>query len=198
MAHTAAELGDLPAARAYGATVNPSLWLDRRSGASDGELLLLSRLTQLSERAGVTGGLSRTLRRLRAEPAFPLPIEDSPRRDRLRLLHALRIALIQHVALLAARIPPFTPFAGTTLEDVQVQLLRLDIKGAVETLKQRFPAQRETARAAGDFGETATYDPGEGEGYAVEHATLFDPLLRLHGLILQTTTALDHEIGACG
>jgi len=198
MARTAAELGDLPAARAYGATVNPSLWLDRRSGASDGELLLLARLTQLSERAGVTGGLSRTLRRLRAEPVFPLPIEDSPRRDRLRLLHALRIALIQHVALLAARLPPFTPFAGVTLEDVQVQLLRLDIKGAVETLKQRFPAQRENARAAGDFGETATYDPGEGEGYAVEHATLFDPLLRVHGLILQTTTALDHEIGACG
>jgi len=102
------------------------------------------------------------------------------------------------VAILAARIPPFTPFAGITVEDVQVQLLRLDIKGAVETLKQRFPLHRETPRASGDFGERATYDPGEGEGYAVEHVTLFDPLLRLHALLLQTTTALDHEIGACG
>ena len=35
MARMAASLGDLPAARAYGATVNPSLWLDRRAGAED-------------------------------------------------------------------------------------------------------------------------------------------------------------------
>jgi phosphoenolpyruvate carboxylase len=198
MARTAASLGDLPAARAYGATVNPSLWLDRRAGAEAAELPLLSTLTRLSERAGLTSGLSRTLRRLRAEPAFPLPLEDDARRDRLRLIHALRIALIQYVGILTARIPPFTPFAGATLEDVQVQLLRLDIEGAVGTLKQRFPAHRENPRASGDFGETATYDPGEGEGYAFLHATLFDPLLRLRTLLLQTTTALDHEIGACG
>jgi phosphoenolpyruvate carboxylase len=198
MARMAASLGDLPAARAYAATVNPSLWLDRRAGAPAAEAPLLETLTALAERAGLTGGLSRTLRKLRAEPAFPLPLEETPRRDRMRLLHALRIALIQSVALLAARLPPFTPFQGITLEDVQVQLLRLDVKSAVETLKSRFPAHQDKRATAGNFGEVPTYDPGETEGYAHEHATLFDPLLRLHALILQTTTALDHEIGACG
>jgi phosphoenolpyruvate carboxylase len=198
MARAAAGLGDLPAARAYGATVNPSLWLDRRAGAPPEEGALLSRLTELSERAGLTAGLSRTLRRLRAEPAFPLPLEESERQGRMRLLHAIRISLIQRIALIAARLPAFTPYQGITLEDVQVQLLRLDVKGAVETLKARFPAHREAARTAGDFGERPTYDPGEGQGYAQDHETLFDPLLRLHALLLQTTTALDHEIGACG
>ena len=198
MAQTAASLGDLPAARAYGATVNPSLWLDRRAGAPLEESALLSKLTDLAERVGLTAGLSRTLRRLRAEPAFPLPLEDDARRDRLRLLHALRITLIQRIALIAARLPPFTPYQGITLEDVQVQLVRLDVKGAVATLKDRFPAHRESTRAWGDYGEHPTYDPGEGRGYAHEHATLFDPLLRLHALLQQTTTALDHEIGACG
>jgi phosphoenolpyruvate carboxylase len=198
LARTAALLGDLPATRAYAATVNPSLWLDRRAGAPVAEAPLLETLTSLAERAGLTGGLSRTLRKLRAEPAFPLSLEDAPRRDRMRLLHALRIALIQAVALLAARLPPFTPFQGITLEDVQGQLLRLEVKSAVETLKARFPAHQDQRIAAGDFSEIPTYDPGETEGYAREHAALFDPLLRLHALILQTTTALDHEIGACG
>jgi phosphoenolpyruvate carboxylase len=198
MARTAASLGDLAALRAYGATVNPSLWLDRRAGAPEGETPLLATLTALSEKAGLTAGLSRTLRKLRGEPAFPLPFEESPRRDRVRLLHALRITLIQRIALLAARIPPFTPQTGLTREDIQLQLLRLDVKAAVETLKRIFPARRDPAGARGDFGEWPTYDPGAGQGYAHEHAVLFDPLLRLHALILQTTTALDHEIGACG
>ena len=198
MARTAASLGDLPAARAYAATVNPSLWLDRAAVAPAAESPLLETLTPLAERAGLTGDLSRTLRRLRAEPAFPLPLDEGARRDRLRLLHALRISLIQAVAMLAARLPVFTPFQGITLEDVQGQLLRLDVKSAVETLKQRFPAHRHKRAVSGYFGETPTYNPGEREGYAQEHAVLFDPLLQLHALILQTTTALDHEIGACG
>jgi phosphoenolpyruvate carboxylase len=197
MAQTAASVGDLPAMRAYAATVNPSLWLDRRAGAPASELPMLESLTLLAERAGLTSNLSRTLRRIRAEPAFPLPIVESPRRDRMRLLHALRIGLIQRIALLAPRIPQFTPQLGLTREDVQVQLLRLDVKAAVATLTGIFPAQRQNT-GGGDFGETPTYDPGESEGYAHEHAVLFEPLLRLHALILQTTTALDHEIGACG
>jgi phosphoenolpyruvate carboxylase len=198
MASTAAGLGDLPAARAYGATVNPSLWLDRRAGAPPGEATVLPKLVGLAERAGMTAAMSRTLRRLRAEPAFPLELKEEARRDRVRLLHGLRLALIQRIALLAARIPPFTPFQDVTIEDVQGQLLRLEVTKAVETLKARFPAHRERKSAAGRFGETPTYDPGEADGYAHEHATLFDPLLRLHALLLQTTTALDHEIGACG
>ena len=184
--------------RAYGATVNPSLWLDRRTGAPAAEAGLLPALVRLAERAGLTAALSRALRRIRSEPAFPLPLEEGARRDRLLLLHGLRIALIQRIALLAARIPPFTPFQDITVEDVQDQLIRLDVQAAVATLKERFPAHRDRKAAEGAFGEEPTYDPGGAEGYAQEHATLFDPLLRLQALLLQTTTALDHEIGACG
>ena len=198
MARTAAGLGDLAVMRAYGATVNPSLWLDRRTGAPAAEAGLLPALVRLAERAGLTAALSRALRRIRSEPAFPLPLEEGARRDRLLLLHGLRIALIQRIALLAARIPPFTPFQDITVEDVQDQLIRLDVKAAVATLKERFPAHRDRKAAEGAFGEEPTYDPGGAEGYAQEHATLFDPLLRVHALLLQTTTALDHEIGACG
>jgi phosphoenolpyruvate carboxylase len=198
MARTAASLGDLAATRAYAATANPSLWLDRRACASSAETPLLENLAALAGRADMTGGLSRALRLLRAEPAFPLAIEDEPRRDRMRLLHALRITLIQSIAVLAARIPPFTPFAGVTPDDLRVQLLRLEVESTVETLKQRFPAHQDRRASGGNFGETPTYDPGDSDGYGVEHERLFDPLMRIYSLVLKTTTALDHEIGACG
>jgi len=198
MASVAASVSDLPAMRAYAATVNPSLWLDRRAGAPTSEAPLLSSLTQLAERAGLTSSLSRTLRSIRSDSSFPLPIPNSPRRDRLRLLHALRIALIQRIALLAARVPVFTPYENVTREDVQLQLMRLDVAGAVETLRARFPAHKTMPEANADFGEHPTYQPSVASGYARERAELFEPLLALHALILRTTTALDLEIGACG
>jgi phosphoenolpyruvate carboxylase len=198
MAAIAASLSDLAAMRAYAATVNPSLWLDRRSGAPASETPLLASLTQLAERAALTSALSRTLRTIRSDPGFPLPIPESPRRDRLRLLHALRIALIQRIALLASRVPVFTPYETVTREDVQLQLIRMDVAAAVETLRARFPAHQTMAQDHADFGEQPTYQPGIASGYARERSELFEPLLGLHALLLQTTTALDLDIGACG
>jgi phosphoenolpyruvate carboxylase len=198
MATAAASLSDLPAMRAYAATVNPSLWLDRRAGAPAAEAALLPSLTQLAERADMTSALSRTLRRIRSDPGFPLPIQQNARRDRLRLLHALRIALLQRIALLAARVPAFTPYDSVTREDVQLQLIRLDVTAAVETLRSRFPAHQTIQEDHADFGEQPTYEPSVASGYAKERAELFEPLLSLHALILKTTTALDLEIGACG
>jgi len=198
MASVAASISDLPAMRAYAATVNPSLWLDRRAGAPASEAPLLACLTQLAERAALTSSLSRTLRSIRSDPHFPLPIPQSPRRDRLRLLHGLRIALIQRIALLAARVPVFTPYENVTREDVQLQLIRLDVTAAVETLRARFPAHQTMQEDNADFGEQPTYQPSVASGYARERSELFEPLLALHALILRTTTALDLEIGACG
>ena len=198
MAEAAAALGELQATRAYAATVNPSLWLDRRRGHMVEDDAVLATLTRLSERAGITGALSRTLRHMRVEPRFPVPLEETPRRTRLRLIHGLRIALIQRIALLAARVPPFMPKEGLTREDVQVQLLRLDVKGALETLTTIFSALPRPLPADANFGEPAAYVPDEDHGYAAEHEVLFQPLERLHALLLETTAALNHEIGACG
>ena len=117
---------------------------------------------------------------------------------RVQLLHGLRVALIQRICLLASRIPEFTPRAGFTLEQAQLMLMRLDIPAAIARLEEVFPARANPELAKVDFGETDTYAPAETHGYGVEHQTLFQPILALHGLLLRTTTALGHECGACG
>ncbi len=196
MADQAAALSDLQATRAYAATVNPSLWLDQVK-TGDTEEDVLRRLSRLSERAGLTGRMSTVLRHMRAEPALPAPVA-SERRMRVQLLHGLRVALIQRICLLASRIPEFTPRAGFTLEQAQLMLMRLDIPAAIARLEEVFPARANPELAKVDFGETDTYAPAETHGYGVEHQTLFQPILALHGLLLRTTTALGHECGACG
>jgi len=196
MAGAAAALSDLQATRAYAATVNPSLWLDQvKVGFADEEAL--RRLSRLSERAALTARLSTVLRHMRAEPALDAP-EASERRLRVQLLHGLRIALIQRICLLAARIPTFTPRAGFTLEQAQLMLMRLDVPSAVAQLGEVFPARADTELGEMEFGEADDYAPGEVQGYGLEHQTLFRPLLALHALLLRTTTALNHECGACG
>jgi phosphoenolpyruvate carboxylase len=199
MAAQAASLSDMQATRAYAAVVNPSLWLDRRAvQPNDGKVL--GALTRLSQKAGLTEALSRILRRLRAERPLPavLAPAETPRRNRVRLLHALRISLIQRAALLAARIPPFTPLGGVTREGIQTRILRLDILPAVDDLMEQFPLRPREGLDGLDFGETVQTGSVEPAGYGREHAELFQPLLKIHDLILDTTAALNHEIGACG
>jgi phosphoenolpyruvate carboxylase len=201
LAETAAALSDLQATRAYAATVNPSVWLDQVLAEPPEEgglpVELLRKITHAAERAGLTGRLSNVLRQMRLEPAMPPP-RPSARRARLTLLHALRIALIQRIAVLAARVPAFTPRAGFTVEDCQLQLMRLDIPPAVARLAEVFPIRSDGAVAAADFGEPHGVSPADGAGYALEHETLFEPLLELHALVLKITAALNHECGACG
>ncbi len=70
MVAQAALLSDVQATRAYAATVNPSLWLDRRAVQPD-DAKVLGALTRLAQKAGLTEALSRALRRLRAERDLP-------------------------------------------------------------------------------------------------------------------------------
>jgi phosphoenolpyruvate carboxylase len=204
MVETASALSDLQAVRAYAATVNPSLWLDRRAVGLSNKIV--ANLATLCERAGLTGRLSKVLRQMRVEPAIDLSGPDAAphaaphaeRRARVRLLHAIRIGLIQQTALLAERIPAFAPRLDVDREELRLQLLRLDILPAVAKLKILFPASSGHTQEPLDFGETATYLAAPRAGYAREEAELIAPLEQIHRLLLATTAALDHEMGACG
>ncbi len=204
MVETASALSDLQAVRAYAATVNPSLWLDRRAVGLSNKIV--ANLATLCERAGLTGRLSKVLRQMRVEPvvelssdtASPTPSPHAERRARVRLLHAIRLSLIQQTALLAERIPAFAPRLDVDREELRVQLLRLDIPPAVAKLKILFPASSGHTQEPLDFGETATYLAAPRTGYAREEAELIAPLEQIHRLLLATTSALDHEMGACG
>ena len=194
----AAACSDLDVLRATVSLLDPGSWLDRAAHAQ-----IAGRAEQLAEIAAALGSMrlwetmQLTVRRaqadqLRLRGAWP----DLPRMgDRAALLHALRLALIGRIWLLATAIPDFSPRFGATPESIRARLLRLDVPAALEILHSIFPR---------DPGHSADHDYGEPSGpaahlsYEREHETLFQPIARLFALTREITAALNHEIGAFG
>ncbi len=206
----AERLSSLDVLGAYVALLNPVSWL-RRAFTTDEprraqEMRRLARLLEETQRHECLNRVMRTffadMIDLRAgfdaiNAAKTLPsIVEACRAD-LALLHALRIALVQEIFLLAVRIPRFSSQPDATTHDVVTDLLQLDVDRALEVLRRAFPAAVEPV--AGDaFGEPATYRTDVEQGYDKEHRELFVPLYRLYDLVRRVSTGLTHIMGAVG
>jgi phosphoenolpyruvate carboxylase len=199
---TALEISDLDATRAYAYIFDPGLWLTNsgrsRSATRTRELRELARL---SEQIEGHERVARVIRRLQADYLLLIELlqpRDSVRRRRVILLHALKVALIQRIALLATGIPPFSPQRGVARDDVLARILVLEVPAAVRMLAQIFPTQQVNTGGSENFGEESNYRPEAATSYAVEHRTILDPLDRLYELVRVIGSALNHEIGAMG
>lgn len=115
--------------------------------------------------------------------------------EREILLHALRLALIQRIWLLATEIPDFSPRHGVTREILDAAILRLDIPAALKILDEISP---DTSAGAShlDYGEPPT--PRSAGSYTREHTEIFVPIRELFGIIREIAIAVAHEIGAFG
>ena len=145
--------------------------------------------------------MARVIRRLQADHLLLLELlqpRDSVRRRRVILLHALKVAIVQRIALLSTGIPPFSPQLGVTRDNVLAGVLVLEVPAAVKMLAQIFPTQQVNTGDDENFGEESNYQPETATSYAVEHRTIFDPLNRLYELVRLLGSALNHEIGAMG
>jgi phosphoenolpyruvate carboxylase len=125
------------------------------------------------------------------------PRIDDAVRDDLVVLHALRLALIHELFVLAARVPEFSPQYGTTPEILTNRIVHLQVERAVELLGQIFPPYQNLA-LVDDFGEPATYRSQTTRGYEAQHREIFEPMAKLHTLIRRISTAVIHLIGATG
>ena len=111
------------------------------------------------------------------------------------LLHALRLALVQRIWLLATEVPDFSPRHGVTRQVLLDRVIQLDVPAALALLAEIFPAAADPA-AERDYREP----PGpRGQGsYAREHAAIFEPMRRLFDLVREIGTAVTHGVGAFG
>ncbi len=196
LAEAAAGRSDLSILDGYAATVDPASWLAcaGRTPAPGDDIALAA----VAERAGLSEPLGRVRRRLKAEDvrirAAGLRTSASGRLD---LLHALRLTLLQESDRLIARVPEFNPRGEVTLAAIQERLLRLDVPAALHQLEQYFPA-RGVEPTQADFGEPSGYAQAAPLGYRQEHDAVFEPMRRLFSLMLAISSAVTHEVGACG
>lgn len=111
------------------------------------------------------------------------------------LLHALRLALIHRIWLLASEISDFSPRHGVTRPVLEAAILRLDIEASLNILAEIFPAAPD-ASADCDYAEPAA--PRATAAYTREHREIFEPMRLLFGMIREIATAITHEVGAFG
>lgn len=184
--------------RSVVATLDPGTWLDRAAHATiPGRREVLVSVARALERLNLWAPTQAMFRRIQADhvslrAAWP----EAPRMaTREMLLHALRLALIHRIWLLAAGIPDFSPRHGVTRQMLEGRILRLDIPASMALLREVFPPTPDPA-ADRDYAEPRA--PRAEAGYAREHAEIFQPMTRLFAQLREIGAAITHEVGAFG
>ncbi|MGK9231217.1 phosphoenolpyruvate carboxylase [Inquilinus limosus] len=198
-----------PAAmKAYIDALDPGAWITRAAATADREQA--DRMVALSghlEPMPVWERQSRVFRALHKDFILlrdglegidnQAPLVDPASRDALAVLHAVRLALIQEIFLLAMRIPEFSSRHNLTLKQVIARILHLDVLSAVQSLEEIFPLTEDTIAVA-DFGEAATYRSDESQNYQFENERIFRPMRQLYGLLRRVSAAVVHRVGFFG
>lgn len=215
MVEHAFKFTDLEVVKAYVDLFDPEPWL-RRAAAAKGqaEQEELRAVADYLERIDLHDRLARIHRvfhrdymdlaralrehRRMARDAGERPIAVDPEtRDNLHMLHALRLALIQRLMMLAVRVPDFSDRHATTHDSLIVRLMHLEVEPALELLREIFPVTEE-AQPELDFGEPASYRSAGGQSYLTEHVTIFRPILRDFELIRRISSGIIYHVGAVG
>ena len=149
------------------------------------------------ERLDVWADAQSMFRRISADHlALRVAWPDAPHMaPRETLLHALRLALIHRIWIMASEISDFSPRHGVTRAVLEAAILRLDIESSLQILAEIFPAAPDPS-ADCDYGEPAP--PRPTAAYAREHQEIFVPMRRLFGMIREIATVITHDVGAFG
>jgi phosphoenolpyruvate carboxylase len=184
--------------RAVIATLDPGTWLDRAAHTQrPGRREALVSVARALERLDIWAVAQSLFRRISADHlalrvAWPGAGHMATREV---LLHALRLALIHRIWLLASEIPDFSPRHGVTRPVLEAAILRLDIEPSLQMLAEIFPVVDDAAGDC-DYGEAAA--PRGSSAYAREHEEIFAPMRRLFGMVREIATAITHDVGAFG
>ncbi|MEG3619469.1 phosphoenolpyruvate carboxylase [Magnetovibrio sp. PR-2] len=206
----ARHLSNLDALHGYVSLFDPAIWLRRAAIEENPEraeqMQTLADLLRHSSRhekvnrvyrifLNDTLYLDRGLKAVGADEMLPTLVDDCY--PDLLLLHAVRIALIHEMFLLAARLPKFSDRQVSSSDETIQALLNLDVEHALNVLRNAFPVSGADTDAKA-FGEEATYRTDAEHGYEKEHRELFAPLEELYDMTRRISIAVAHISGAVG
>jgi phosphoenolpyruvate carboxylase len=129
-------------------------------------------------------------------PEGPSTQSEDQRRT-MGVLHALRLALMQHIFLKAAQIPPFSVRNDLSRDDIMEMIFALRIPEALELLRAAYPVD---SLRLEDFAmkEPTKYPDDKVAEYANIHSNYINPIAQSYDTILKIGTAIAHHFGAVG
>ncbi len=199
--------GSLSAVTAYASLLDPGYWSARvHAGGEADHNENFRHLVRLLDDDHRSTAMRRAIHRLR-EDEFDLhtlfdaigldPRPAADERMDTDLLHAIRIAVIMHIFLLAMRIPHFSTRDDISHDDILKLILRLDMPPALELLRVAFPV---ASPDEGDISltEPASYRADPYSGYQELNETFIDGMERAYDLARRIGLAISHHFGAHG
>ncbi|WP_173576792.1 phosphoenolpyruvate carboxylase [Acetobacter fallax] len=177
--------------------LDPGYWLDRATA----ELRPAQRERYLSvmhdlESLDFWADTQSMFRRIQADhlalrAAWPdAPVMAAPE----RLLHAIRITLIERIWVQATKVPFFMPRGNFTREVMMQRILCLEIPSVLRELEAVFPHGGDPLEF--DFHEPA--GPQNENSYSEEHEEIFLPMQAMFQTMREISIAISHSIGAFG
>lgn len=194
---------------AYGEVFNGAFWATRPYRGAEPELE--SACLELAEKLssdGRTPAFRRLATKLRVDglklrrlvdllPAGVIPKAEEDFRRRLGAMHALRIALMQHIFLKAAQVPAFSRRNDVGRDDVLDMVLALRIDDALERYRAVFPIGE---KAVGDerAEEPSDYPLFDAPDYERIRKEFIDEIEGSFVLLRRLSTAIAHCFAAHG
>ena len=203
------QLASIKTLGAYGETYNGAFWATRPYRGAEPRLeracLDIAERLAVDKRAEAFRQLATQLRvdglKLRRLldllPASMLPESNELRRRNLGVLHALRLALIQHIFLRAAQIPPFSRRNDISRDDILEMVFSLRIPDAVRLLREAYPVE---APEMSDFAlnEPGASSEGQQPDYARIRSEYIDEIEIAYEMMMRISIAIALFFGAHG
>jgi phosphoenolpyruvate carboxylase len=202
-------LASIKSVAAYGELFNSAYWASRPYRGTERFLqpacLALAERLEGDDRVGAFRRLATRLRvdGLKLHNLLDL-LDHQPEHDdrqsarrTLGILHALRLALIQHMFLRAVQIPVFSRKDDVSRDDILEMIFTLRIDEAVGRLREAFPVE---APSISDFTmcePTGYPDQTEAE-YGKIQSAFIEPIAAAHALCLRISIAISNHFGAHG
>ena len=202
-------LSSIKTVAAYGELFNSAYWASRPYRGTETHLesacLALAERLESDDRAGEYRRLASRLRvdgvklhsLLARLPADEATAGREATRRSLGVLHALRLALMQHMFILAVQVPAFSRSNDISRDDVINMIFALRIEEAVAQLRRAYPV---SAPALGDFAveEPSDYPDRPGQPYSDIRARNIDPIEQSYEIVRQISGAIANIFGALG
>jgi phosphoenolpyruvate carboxylase len=211
LARAAHALASVKTVAAYGELFNSAYWASRPYRGTEqhlsGPCEALGEYLVKDDRVGVFRRLASRLRvdALKFQRLNELIPEDGngEREDlqdvrrRIGVLHALRLALFQHMFIRAVSVPVFSRANDISRDDVLEMVFTLRIDEALAQLRRAYPTNFPRITDF-DLKQPTEYPEAQDAGYEAIRRAFIDPIEQAYGLSLRISTAIANEFGAHG
>lgn len=202
-------LASIKTVAAYGELFNSAYWASRPYRGTETHLesacLALAERLESDDRAGEYRRLASRLRvdgtklhnLLGRIPSEQMDDGREAVRRSLGVLHAVRLALIQHMFLHVVQVPAFARSNDISRDDVVNMVFALRTEEALAQLRRAYPV---SAPELDDFSvdEPSDYPDQEGQPYSDIRTKLIDPIEQADQIMRQVTSAVANVFGAFG